>query len=203
MNLTLYFLVSFIIGALSSLPTGLITLTVTQRTIEAGKKAGYMLSFGASVVEFIYTYIPLYGLRFFQENVATNYYIQVFAIVVFFAFGFYNLFKESKPPVAPKNDYDYFDFGRGMFVAAMNVLVIPFWLFIALWLSNYDMTFDTQTPIIVFSIGATLGALVVFIGYAELGHIILAKLGEIVKYTDKIVGIVFIVLGVYQTFQLF
>jgi len=86
-NIALYFLLSFIISAIGSLPTG----------------------------------------------VATNYYMQVFATVVFFGFGFYNFFKESQPPTTPKEDYDYFDFGRGFIVATMNVLIIPFWLFIALW----------------------------------------------------------------------
>ena len=203
MNITSYFIISFIISALGSLPTGLITLTIMQRTLEAGKKAGYMLSFGATVMEYVYTYIALYGLTFFQESVATNYYMQVFATLVFFGFGAYNFFKESKPPVAPKNDYDYFDFGRGFIVATMNVLIIPFWLFIALWLGNYGFTFDTQTNIIVFSIGSALGALAVFIGYAELGQFILARIGKIVKYTNKIVGVVFMILGLYQLTQLF
>jgi len=203
MNIALYFIISFIISALGSLPTGLITLTVMQRAVDAGKKAGYMLSFGATVMEFVYTYIALYGLTFFQENVATNYYLQVFATVVFFAFGAYNLSKESKPPAKPNKKYDYFDFGRGILVAAMNVLIIPFWLFIAIWLSSYDMRFDTQTNIITFSIGSALGALVVFIGYAELGRFIIGRIGKIVKYTDKVVGIVFLILGVYQVTQLF
>ena len=203
MSLILYFLISFIISAIGSLPTGLITLTVMQRTVEAGKKAGYMLSFGATVMEFVYTYIALYGLTFFQESVATNYYMQVFATVVFFAFGIYNFFKESQPPTTLKNDYDYFDFGRGFLVATMNVLIIPFWLFIALWLSGYDMTFDSQANIIVFSIGSALGALAVFIGYAELGHYILARIGKIVQYTNKIVGVIFVILGIYQLGQLF
>ena len=203
MNIALYFIISFIISAIGSLPTGLITLTIMQRTLEAGKKAGYMLSFGATVMEFVYTYIALYGLTFFQESVATNYYMQVFATVVFFGFGFYNFFKESNPPTTPSNDYDYFDFGRGFLVATMNVLIIPFWLFIALWLGNYEFTFDTQTNIIVFSIGSALGALAVFIGYAELGHYILARIGKIVKYTNKIVGVIFVILGFYQLSQLF
>ena len=116
---------------------------------------------------------------------------------------FYNFFKESQPPTAPTEKYDYFDFGRGFIVATMNVLIIPFWLFIALWLANYDMTFDNQTNIIVFSIGSALGALAVFIGYAELGQYILARIGKIVKYTNKIVGVVFVVLGIYQLTQLF
>lgn len=203
MQIALYFIISFVISALGSLPTGLITLTVMQRAVDAGKKAGYMLSFGATIIEFVYTYIALYGLTFFQESVATSYYLQAFATAVFFAFGAYNLLKESTPPAAPSNAYDYFDFGRGILVATMNVLIIPFWLFIALWLSSYNMTFDTQTNIIVFSIGSALGALVVFIGYAELGHFILGRIGKIIKYTDKVVGVVFLILGVYQVTQLF
>lgn len=69
MNITLYFVTTFIISALGSLLVGLITLMITQRTMEASKKAGYMLSFGATLIEFVYTYIALYGLIFFQGSV--------------------------------------------------------------------------------------------------------------------------------------
>lgn len=202
MSIALYFFISFIISALGSLPTGLITLTIMQRTVKAGKKAGYMLSFGATIMEFIYTYVALYGLNFFQESVATNLYLKVFATIVFFGFGLYNLLKKSEPPVPPKGTYDYFDFGRGILVASMNVLIIPFWLFIALWLGGYGFTFESQTKIVIFSLASALGALVVFIGYAELGHYILNRIGKVVKYTNKAVGIVFILLGIYQLIEL-
>ena len=150
MNLFFYFVISFIISALGSLPTGLITLTVMQRTVEAGKKAGIMLALGATIMEFVYTLIALCGLGFFEESLASNYYMKVFATIVFFAFGLYNYFKRNEPSSKVKSDYNYFDFGRGILVAAMNVLIIPFWLFIALWLGSCEMIFDTQWKIFIF-----------------------------------------------------
>lgn len=51
------------------------------------------------------------------------------------------------------------------------------------------MIFNTQINIIVFS----LGALVVFISYAELRYLILARIGKIVKYTNTIDLIAFLI----------
>jgi threonine/homoserine/homoserine lactone efflux protein len=201
MNLFFCFVIAFIISALSSFPTGLVTLNVMQRTKDAGKKAGYMFSLGALVMEFVYTYIALFGLQFFQENVATNFYMQVFATLVFFGFGFYNLFKKQKELELDQGKVDYFDFGRGVLVTSMNVLIIPFWLFIAHWLSTYDLFFDTPILLMVFSIGSALGAFVVFILYVELTHFILGRIGKVVQYTDKLVGIIFFILGIYQVIQ--
>lgn len=203
MSLLLYFIVAFAISALSSLPAGLITLTVAQRAIEAGKRAGYRLSLGATLTEYIYTHIALVGLPFLSESITVNYYLQIIATIIFFAFGSYNLLKKPKSVDQPKKQYNSLDFISGLIVAAMNVLVIPFWIFIALWLSDYGYTFEANGPIIAFSLGSALGAMVIFFLYAELGHFIMRRIGKVVQYTDKMIGVALIVLGFYQLVSLF
>lgn len=204
MDTLTYFFAAFIISALGSIPMGLITLTIVQRTLESGKKAGRMLSLGATLPEFIYTYIALVGLTFFRESIAVNHYIQIGATIVFFGFACFFFFKKNQEFKIEKEEtkYDYFDFGRGVLIATMNLLIIPFWVLIGAWLSTYDMAFDTTYRIFIFSLGSALGALVIFLAYAELGEFILQRMAKIVLYTNKIVASVFFALGVYQLTQL-
>ena len=202
MNLLVSFIIAFILSALSSLPTGLITLNIMQRAIESSKKAAIMMALGSTLPEFVYTYIALYGFDFFNDNISIGQDIQITATIIFFLLAVYFLTKKSeKPNLTPSKKDDYFNFGRGFLVAAMNILVIPFWIFIALWLQTYGFSFVTSAEIIFFSIGSALGALLIFLAYAELGHLIFQKLGTIVRYTNKAIGISFLLLGIYQITQ--
>jgi len=44
MDLAKYFIIAFILSALGTIPIGLITLTIAQKTIEKGKSAGWQIS---------------------------------------------------------------------------------------------------------------------------------------------------------------
>lgn len=174
-----------------------------QRAIESGKKAAILMAFGATLPEFFYTYIALYGFDFFNNNTVVNEHIQLIATIIFFLLATYFLSKKPEVQRLEKNEKEnYFDFGRGFLIGTMNLLIIPFWIFIAIWLQSYDFTFLTQSEIILFSLGAALGALLVFLAYAELGHLVLQKIGTVIKYTNKVVGLMFLGLGVYQLTQI-
>lgn len=203
MEVSQHFLVSFVLSFLGSLPLGMITLTITQRTIQNGKNSGTLLALGATVMEFVYTYIALVSLDFFTQNTEVDQYIKIGATCAFFLMAIYFLSKKSKPNPTSASAYDYFDFFRGVVVGAMNLLIVPFWIFIALWLQTYDMRFDQIANILSFSTGSALGALLAFLGYVWLSKIIVSRVQQISQYTDRVVGIIFLGLGFFQLTQLF
>ena len=57
MELVKYFIIAFFLSALGTIPIGLITLTIAQKTLEKGKVAGWQIAMGATVIEFVYTLI--------------------------------------------------------------------------------------------------------------------------------------------------
>lgn len=203
MEISQHFLVSFVLSFLGSLPLGMITLTITQRTIQNGRNSGILLSLGATVMEFVYTYVALISLDFFAQDTHVNQYIKTAATCAFFLMSLYFLLKKHQPDSINPSAYDYFDFFRGIVVGAMNLLIVPFWIFIALWLQTYNMKFDQTANIISFSTGSALGALLAFLGYVWLSNLILSRVQQISKYTDRIVGILFLALGIFQLIQLF
>ena len=130
MNLLAYFCIAFVLSALGSMPIGIITLKVAEKTIHDGYRSGIMISLGATVIEFLYTYIALVSMDFFIQNVSVNLYIKLIAMTVFFALGFYHFLKKTKTILDSEGEYKTFDFIKGILLAAMNLLIIPFWIFL-------------------------------------------------------------------------
>ena len=203
MNLLTYFFIAFILSALGSMPIGMITLKIVEKTIHDGYRSGLMFSLGATVIEFLYTFIALASMDFFLDNVEANSFINTLAMVVFFGLGFYHLFKKTKTVLESEGAYNSFDFMKGIMLAAMNMLIIPFWIFLAIWLKNYDVEFSSNTQILVFSVGAGIGALMIFLLYTRLGKFIAQRIQKVALYTNKTVGVIFVLLGIYQLTQLF
>ena len=153
-------------------------------------------------MEFVYTYIALVSLEFFMQNTSINQYIKGIAIVIFLSMGLYFLIKKSHGPITADTSYSYYDFFRGVLVGAMNMLIIPFWIFLAIWLESKGMHFDQQSTILSFCLGSTLGALLAFVGYIALSSWIVSRVQKVAQYTDKAVGILFLGLGVLQLIQI-
>lgn len=203
MNLVLYFFIAFGLSFLGTLPIGLITLSITQRTIQNGKRSGVMIALGATIMEFIYTVVALISLDFFSQNNDTSNYIKYAATFIFLALGIYYIFKKNNTtPNAKSTAYNYLDFFRGIIVGAMNMLIIPFWVFLGLWLRSHGFIFDQHLTITVFSLGAALGALLAFGGYILLSDYVNKKSELINRYTNKAVGLLFLGLAIFQLIQL-
>ena len=196
-----YFLVALILSFLGSIPIGLITLTITQKTIQNGRQSGIMVALGASVMEFFYTYVALISLDFFTRNTVIGDYIKIFATIIFLGMGLFHLLKKNNKIESPSS-YNYFDFGRGVIIGAMNMLIVPFWIFLGIWLEANGFIFDQQIIIITFCVGATFGAMIAFWGYIWLSEYIVTKIKEINKYTNKVIGIMFLGLAILQVIQL-
>ncbi len=202
MHLIFYFLVALILSFLGSLPIGLITLTITQKTIEKGMRAGLLIALGASVMEFGYTYLALMSLELFTENLAFESSIKIVAITVFMILAIYYYFKKPSSNLQPSSTYDYFDFFRGVVVGLMNVLILPFWIFLGIWLVSNGMDFNSQPYLLIFSFGATIGAFLAFLGYIWGSKLIEKKVVTLNQYTNKIVSVLFFGLGIFQLIQL-
>ena len=203
MNLIFYFTIALVLSFLGSIPTGLITLTITQQTIEKGRQAGIMISLGAVIMEFIYTYIALISLEFFAEETIIGTYIKIFTIFLFTGLGIYFLIKKNNPEIEHSSSYDYFDFLRGIVVGMMNVLIIPFWIILGIWLQSNGILFEESSFIISFSLGSAIGALIAFLGYVWFSEWIVQKIKKINLYINKAIGILFLSLGMFQVIQQF
>jgi len=202
MILLKYFTIAFILSALGTIPIGLITLTISQRTIEQGKSVGRKIALGATVVEFTYTIIALYGLNVIPVNAVWTKYIEIGTIFLFLLLGIYYLRKPSLQNLELKPARQGLHFLQGIGIGMMNMLIVPFWLVVGLWLQSNGLAFDQNLPIVIFSFGAALGALLIFIVYIEGSVLLLNKSKAIATYSNKVIGSLFIILVLFQIIRL-
>lgn len=203
MSLILLFLLALLISAVGTLPPGLITLTIVQTTVQQGKKAGMLNALGATIPEFLYTYLALIGAEMLFQDAALNYYIQVASVVVFLVLALWfwltkpNDLTSPSTVIASRRKF----FLRGVVAGFFNFLIVPFWLFIIVWLQANDLVVEGQPAILLFSLGAALGALFVFVLYAEAGSWLLRKITAVRQHINKAIGLFFFLLFAYQLWE--
>ena len=141
MILLYLFLFGVIFSALGAVPPGLINLAVAVRTITRGYRAGIMVSLGAGVTQLIYTFISVYFIDTIIKNAIITQTINWIAGIIFLILGLYYIVKKVRKIQPVKDTSDSKHFGYGIGIAAMNFLIIPTWIFVAVWLKSNGFDF--------------------------------------------------------------
>lgn len=201
MSIWEYIIIGMLFSAIGALAPGMINLAVAERTIRKGYRSGVMVTLGAGVIEFLYTFLAIYFIDQLTQNKSIGKFITWTAAAIFLFLGFYYLLRKAKPikPVITRSSSR--DFGLGVGVAAMNMLIIPTWLFIGIWMRGQGYDFLHMGHIVLVSIGSALGACLVFLGYVKLGSYVVSRMETVTQYTNKFIGTVFLVLSVVQCFR--
>lgn len=198
-----YFLIAFVISLFGTIPIGLIAVTVVDHTISKGQRAGIMIALGASFFEFFYTYVALVGLDFMATHEQYDHYIQVATCIIFFALGLYFFFSKTpaKKETEVKND-DQRVFWKGFITGSMSIAIIPFWVFIGLFLKTCDIIMISAVDRIAFSIGSAFGAFAIFVGYAVVSKKIVERFAWASKMSNRVSAFVLFGLGFIQLIRL-
>ncbi|MDH3651118.1 MAG: LysE family translocator [Saprospiraceae bacterium] len=200
-----YLLAGFGLSFLGSIPLGLITLTIIERTVHRGMWSGVAVSLGASIAEFVYTVIALKFLSFFIAEDDFGDKIKLFSIFIFLGLGLWYLLRINSPSITIKSvlfRHYYYDFFKGLIIGFMNLLIIPYWILVGSMLESNGMLFSENQVIVIFSGAAVAGALSVFLIYVRLVRIIVRKIKLVIQYTNRAVGILFFLLALFQASSL-
>lgn len=206
MNTLLIFLITFVLSALGSTPPGLINMIVLERSISSGKKAGVMTALGTFIPEFVYTFIAAYAYTTINNNVELGHNLQLGGGLVLVSLAVFYLFREPEKPklnYKPSRRDNYLSFRKGFFTAAVNMLIIPFWAFVASYLGSNGFALTDPSDVFAFALGSALGAVLVFLLYVRLGYLIIQRLHTVIKYTNRFLAVLFFSLGMYQLLRLY
>lgn len=198
-----FFILGFFFTALGALPPGMINLSVAERSIQRGFKSGIMVALGAAVTEFGYTFISIYFIDTIIKSEVIGSMIKWTMVLVFFVLGIYYLFKKVEAAQTKITPSGSRDFGYGIFVAAMNMLIIPTWIVIGIWMRSNGFDFVNISDILLISAGSALGGFLVFAGYVRLGQFIVNRMEKVTRYTNRFLGAIFVGLATIQLFRIF
>ena len=208
---TLIFSVTFLTSLLASIPFGPINLNVIYTTVQKNKKAGLSFAAAAAMIELLQSFIaiqvsPTYLVPFLDHHLTI-----IFTSIFLIFFGIFFILKKEKNKkvvLAIEKEYTGFlQFCRGMLIALLNIPTIAFWIAMTTYYRSINL-FDIKenTPyylIICFISAAALGKLITLSTYALLANRFLPHLGKFKKLLPKLIGILLIMMGLFQMFRIF
>lgn len=149
-----------------SLP-GLLNMTAVKIAKEEGGRNAFSYVLGASTVIFIQTFIAIFFSKLIDSSPSINEALHEIGLVIFAILTIYFFFfakeKEMKKKNNPKKSKSPFVYG--LFLASINVFLIPYYVFLSITLATYDYHIFDLICTIFFSLGVVIGSAMMFYLY--------------------------------------
>ncbi len=187
-----------IIAFVGMVPPGMLNMTALKIRMERGRPQSVKYAFGATAIIFFQAVVAVVFADFFIKNPLVVDYLKVIGIVVFLILAgvFYTLSKKEikidSEDKKPKGRY----FMRGAGMSALNMLAIPFYLAISMYLASENKIILEGLYKLLFSIGVALGAAILFIIYISSSSFISRKASFIARNINMILSVLFLVLAI-------
>lgn len=159
-------LYNLLIGLFASLigvlPPGLINLYAAKVSRGEGAKKAMLFSFGVCITVMIQTFIALLLARYIEMHPGVVDLLQKVALGIFISLTIYFFFiaKDTRREIRDRNSHSKTNrFFSGMFIAAINLLPLPYWVYVSLTFSGFGW-FSFSEPALWFAVvGSGLGTL--------------------------------------------
>lgn len=196
------FIVSFIVSFLGSIPPGTINITTMQYSVQGHQRAALFFLLAASLTEFVYAGITVRFQLFLSESEILMDHFLIISAVAMIAIGVANLLTHTsskkisqKIHIRGRNA-----FLKGVTVAILNPLTIPFWLAVTAYLQQRAWITLEGSHFWVYITGITLGTLALLYLVKVLG----ARYTQIADnhfLVHVIPGLTFIALGLINLYD--
>jgi threonine/homoserine/homoserine lactone efflux protein len=181
---------------------GMLNMTALKIRINTGKVESVKFALGASLIVFFQAGIALFFADYFTKNPKIIEILKIAAVFVFFALSifFFLLSRKKIKPNSESNKKNYFVSGLAM--SSVNMLAIPFYLGLSIYLVSIDKIIIEQPYILFFIIGASIGSFLLFFTYILFAKIIIKKVSFIATNINIILSLLFLVLGIFTLVKL-
>jgi len=199
MNELLAFVIAIALSFWGSLQLGLVNVQVIHTALTKNKKHALIMAVGGALPEIIYATLAILAVDKLKNYQTIIDKLGLVIVLVFFALGMYFLVK--KVTVVHERKTAGGDFKTGFFLAMINPQLIIYWTIMFMYVGEYvNLEKGTFLPPKIFLVlGTAVGAflalyffIVIAIRYKS---VILNKMGG---KLDKIIGVVFLVLGTIE-----
>jgi len=165
----IYYLFFGIIGAiLATILPGLLNMYSAKISMTEGKKRAFLFASGVSLAVLIETLVALFFARFLDKNPDIIAILQKVVLGVFISMTIYFFFiakDVSKQPVREVAHSKRNLFFRGFLLSIINLLPIPFWVYISITFRSLKLFTFSELSIIATSIGSAIGTFTVMVIY--------------------------------------
>lgn len=155
------FIIAFSAAFIGVIPPGLINMSAAKISMKEGRRNATLFSLGVCVTVMFQTYIALLFARYLEKNPDVIASLEQVALGIFICITIYFLFiaKDTRRAI-PENlvrKSKKKRFFGGIFIAFLNVLPLPYWVYVSVTFSAFGwFSFDTLeliTAILASGIG--------------------------------------------------
>lgn len=178
------------------IPPGMLNMTAVRTKIEKSKKAAILFILGAAIIVIPQAYIALAFAKYFAKNPQIIERLKIAGIFVLFSLSIFFFIQARKKFKGEGKRKKGNHFLTGMLMSSMNMLAIPFYVFMSSVLETKNLLILAQPYIAFFVFGVFSGALFLFMIYVWFAVFIEKKAQFIARNINYILSILFFILGI-------
>lgn len=204
MEITKLFFITFFASLIGVIPPGLVNMTVARTCLERGKKNGLLVATGASLVVLAQGLVAILLAKyiFFNPFVKTILLRTGAVIFLLLAVYFFVKARQRSTKIKVYKNAGSRSFFKGIMIAVINVLPIPYFCTIAAAMS-VGSKLDYDLPeILAFGVAAGLGTFVTLYLYVLSFLKIERKTATITKYSNYFMGVLMLILVVITVLRI-
>jgi threonine/homoserine/homoserine lactone efflux protein len=166
-------LLNFIIGFLAALvgviPPGLLNLYAAKVSVKEGRKQGFIFSLGVSATVMLQTFIALIFARYLDKHPEFVDILQKVGLGIFICLTIYFFFiaKDTRRqvPEGMERHSKTNRFFSGMLLALLNLLPLPYWLYISITFAGFGWFGFGQLELLAAVLASGMGTFVMLAIY--------------------------------------
>ncbi len=194
------FIWGVVFSFLGSVPPGTLNLSVLQLGITGRRRTALRFALAVAIIEYPYTWIAIQFEYYITRSPVVVENFQLLTAVVMTLLGVFNLASVNKATRFSEK-FEASGFRRGLLLSLLNPLAIPYWIGVTAYLRSQGwIELGTLFRLHSYILGASVGALVLLLLLALLGHRIGPGLHQhpLVK---RVPGFILLALGLYAFYK--
>jgi len=170
MSFFLNILIGFLAALIGVIPPGLLNMSAAKISIKQGRKSALLFSGGVVLVVCVQTFIALLFARYLDMHPEVVDMLQKVALGIFLCITIYFFFiaKDTRRQVGDKAQHSKTNrFFYGMLLAILNLLPLPYWVYISVTFSAFGWFSFDQPDLWAAVVGSGAGTFAMLVVYIQ------------------------------------
>jgi len=170
MSIVTNFAIGFLAALVGVVPPGLLNMSAAKISMKQGRKVALLFSLGVTLTVCLQTYVALLFARYLEKHDEIVSLLQNVGLGIFICLTIYFLFiakdtRRDHPKVINRSKTNRFFYG--MFLAALNLLPLPYWVYLSVTFSAFGWFTFEQPGLTAAVLASGAGTFVMLSIYAQ------------------------------------
>jgi len=170
MSVLINFIIGFVAAFVGVIPPGLLNMSAAKISMKESRKAAVLFSIGVCVTVIFQTLIALLFAKYLDQHPEIVDLLQKVALGIFICITVYFFFiaKDTRRELPENVNYSKTNrFFYGILLGALNLLPLPYWVYISITFSGFGWFKFTQPELWATVIASGLGTFAILILYIQ------------------------------------